>query len=92
MAGFFAAGSSRVGCGRKSTCGRKANIPSRWDNKRRKSGHTITKEEYTKMSESMRTIQIFDTTLRDGEQAPGASLQPEQKIVLAGKLAELALT
>ncbi|MFE0557053.1 hypothetical protein ACFW1P_14130 [Paenibacillus sp. NPDC058910] len=33
MAGFFAAGSSRVGCGRKSTCGRKANISSRWDNK-----------------------------------------------------------
>lgn len=24
-------------------------------------------------------IQIFDTTLRDGEQAPGASLTPEQK-------------
>lgn len=43
------------------------------------------------MSESMRTIQIFDTTLRDGEQAPGASLQPEQKIVLAGKLAELGV-
>jgi 2-isopropylmalate synthase len=43
------------------------------------------------MSESMRTIQIFDTTLRDGEQAPGASLQPEQKIALAGKLAELGV-
>lgn len=25
-------------------------------------------------------IQIFDTTLRDGEQAPGASLTPEQKL------------
>lgn len=38
-----------------------------------------------------RTIQIFDTTLRDGEQAPGASLTPEQKIVLAGNLADLGV-
>lgn len=36
-------------------------------------------------------IQIFDTTLRDGEQAPGASLTPEQKIILAGKLADLGV-
>ncbi len=36
-------------------------------------------------------IQIFDTTLRDGEQAPGASLTPEQKIVLAHKLAGLGV-
>lgn len=43
------------------------------------------------MNESRRTIRIFDTTLRDGEQAPGASLQPEQKMVLAGKLAELGV-
>ncbi len=38
-----------------------------------------------------RKINIFDTTLRDGEQAPGASLTPEQKIVLACKLAELGV-
>jgi 2-isopropylmalate synthase len=36
-------------------------------------------------------ITIFDTTLRDGEQAPGASLQPEQKIQLAAKLVELGV-
>ncbi|MCL6601617.1 MAG: 2-isopropylmalate synthase [Paenibacillus sp.] len=36
-------------------------------------------------------IQIFDTTLRDGEQAPGASLTPEQKILLAVKLADLGV-
>ncbi|BCG57658.1 hypothetical protein PUR_10830 [Paenibacillus sp. URB8-2] len=36
-------------------------------------------------------IHIFDTTLRDGEQAPGASLTPEHKMVLAGKLAELGV-
>ncbi|GAE07353.1 2-isopropylmalate synthase [Paenibacillus sp. JCM 10914] len=43
------------------------------------------------MNESIRNISIFDTTLRDGEQAPGASLQPEQKIALARKLADLGV-
>ena len=36
-------------------------------------------------------IVIFDTTLRDGEQAPGASLRPEQKIVIARQLARLGV-
>ncbi|PYI52915.1 2-isopropylmalate synthase [Paenibacillus flagellatus] len=36
-------------------------------------------------------IKIFDTTLRDGEQSPGATLQPEQKIVLARQLAKLGV-
>lgn len=39
----------------------------------------------------MRKIRIFDTTLRDGEQAPGASLTPEQKVKLAGQLAALGV-
>ncbi len=32
---------------------------------------------------------IFDTTLRDGEQCPGASLRNQEKMVIARKLAEL---
>lgn len=44
-------------------------------------GYMVTKQ----------AIRIFDTTLRDGEQSPGASLTPEQKIRLAGKLAELGV-
>ncbi|AOZ92302.1 2-isopropylmalate synthase [Paenibacillus crassostreae] len=36
-------------------------------------------------------ISIFDTTLRDGEQAPGASLQPDQKVQLAAKIVELGI-
>lgn len=36
-------------------------------------------------------IRIFDTTLRDGEQAPGASMRPEQKIVIARQLARLGV-
>ncbi|MDO3410815.1 2-isopropylmalate synthase [Saccharibacillus sp. CPCC 101409] len=38
-----------------------------------------------------RTIKIFDTTLRDGEQAPGASLDVEQKVELAHRLARLGV-
>ncbi len=40
---------------------------------------------------SKRRIRIFDTTLRDGEQAPGASIRPEQKIVIARQLARLGV-
>lgn len=33
-----------------------------------------------------RTIRIFDTTLRDGEQAPGIQLSPESKLIIARAL------
>jgi len=36
-----------------------------------------------------RVIKIFDTTLRDGEQSPGASLSVDEKIAIAHQLAEL---
>lgn len=34
-------------------------------------------------------IRIFDTTLRDGEQSPGCSMSPQQKVVMARALADL---
>ncbi|WP_337243898.1 2-isopropylmalate synthase [Luteimonas sp. gir] len=37
------------------------------------------------------TIRIFDTTLRDGEQSPGCSMSPQQKVVMARALAELGV-
>src|SRR5512140_3543300 len=37
----------------------------------------------------MREIRIFDTTLRDGEQSPGASMNVEEKIQVAKQLAAL---
>ncbi len=36
-----------------------------------------------------RKIHIFDTTLRDGEQAPGASLTPDEKIKIARQMERL---
>ena len=38
-----------------------------------------------------RRITIFDTTLRDGEQAPGASMSPEEKLVVARQLVRLGV-
>jgi len=37
----------------------------------------------------MRIIKIFDTTLRDGEQSPGASMNVPEKLALAKQLAKL---
>ena len=36
-----------------------------------------------------RTIAIFDTTLRDGEQSPGASMNTEEKLLVAQELLRL---
>ena len=36
-------------------------------------------------------VRIFDTTLRDGEQSPGCSMSPRQKLVMARALAELGV-
>ena len=39
----------------------------------------------------MRQIEIFDTTLRDGEQAPGAALTAAAKLEVARALADLGV-
>jgi 2-isopropylmalate synthase len=43
------------------------------------------------MSSRNDKIRIFDTTLRDGEQMPGVSLTPEEKMEIAIKLDELGV-
>ena len=41
------------------------------------------------MAKDKRKIYIFDTTLRDGEQSPGASLTPDEKLKIARQLERL---
>ena len=36
-------------------------------------------------------VRIFDSTLRDGEQAPGIALDPDQKVAIATQLARLGV-
>src|SRR2546422_8185245 len=38
-----------------------------------------------------RVIRIFDTTLRDGEQSPGAAMNPDEKVMVAKQLARLGV-
>lgn len=45
----------------------------------------------TNASESCRNIVIFDTTLRDGEQSPGASMNLQEKLEVAKALVELGV-
>ena len=40
---------------------------------------------------SNRNVQIFDTTLRDGEQVPGCKLNTEQKLIIAEQLDQLGV-
>ena len=39
----------------------------------------------------MRQIRIFDTTMRDGEQSPGCSMNPEEKLQAAKQLEKLGV-
>jgi 2-isopropylmalate synthase len=39
----------------------------------------------------VKTIKIFDTTLRDGEQSPGASMNVDEKLMLAKQLVKLGV-
>ena len=43
-------------------------------------------------STPVRTVHFSDTTLRDGEQMPGASLQPTEKVAIARALAEAGVS
>jgi 2-isopropylmalate synthase len=43
------------------------------------------------MTSTTNKVRIFDTTLRDGEQSPGVSINPEQKLQIALKLDQLGV-
>ncbi len=42
-------------------------------------------------NKNQKTIRIFDTTLRDGEQTPGVSLTADDKIEIARQLSKLGV-
>ena len=44
-----------------------------------------------KILNNAESVKIFDTTLRDGEQTPGVTITPDQKIQIAIKLEELGV-
>ncbi len=48
-------------------------------------------ERVSKELKLPKRIRIFDTTLRDGEQTPGVSLTPDQKILIARQLDKLGV-
>ena len=60
--------------------------PGRWHREK-----TNSKRHEKKDNEMSRKIHIFDTTLRDGEQVPGAKLNKRQKIEIAQQLAKLGV-
>jgi 2-isopropylmalate synthase len=45
----------------------------------------------SKIQDNLQKVRIFDTTLRDGEQTPGVSVNAEQKVKIAIKLDELGV-
>ncbi len=56
-----------------------------------KPGATSERERWgRKMSEKER-VKIFDTTLRDGEQSPGATMNVDEKLVIARQLEKLGV-
>ena len=51
----------------------------------------VDTESESPSADSQRTIKIFDTTLRDGEQSPGASMNLAEKLEVAQLLAEMGV-
>ena len=48
-------------------------------------------EDGVRTQETQDTVLIFDTTLRDGEQSPGATLNVEEKLEIARQLSRLGV-
>lgn len=51
----------------------------------------MTSRAARKSNDGNENVRIFDTTLRDGEQTPGVTVTPEQKVQVAIKLDELGV-
>ena len=51
----------------------------------------LTEDLSIRRVRTMDKLLIFDTTLRDGEQSPGASMNVDEKLVIARQLANLGV-
>ncbi len=56
-----------------------------------KGEHSMPQQLSSKGEQTMERVFIFDTTLRDGEQVPGACLNPREKLEIALQLARLGV-
>src|SRR5579859_7820438 len=57
-------------------------------------GHAQPTTHYTRERDQQpreRLIRVFDTTLRDGEQSPGASMTLDEKLLVAVQLVRLGV-
>ena len=67
----------------------RVQIKGKW--LRTKSGAVFVLSGIPKGKTQMKTIQIFDTTLRDGEQAPGYAMNLDEKVRMALQLEALGV-
>src|SRR5262245_9673686 len=58
---------------------------------RRRDVEAVREEQRKQQMTSDNHVRIFDTTLRDGEQSPGATMTLEEKLRIAKKLEDLGV-
>ena len=51
----------------------------------------MSKSKNSEKTEDTERVVIFDTTLRDGEQSPGASMNLDEKLRIASVLEEMGI-
>jgi 2-isopropylmalate synthase len=59
--------------------------------KEKQKRHAANRRTFVMATNELKTIKIFDTTLRDGEQSPGAAMTHEEKLRIAELLDEMGV-
>jgi 2-isopropylmalate synthase len=61
------------------------------EDKEKQKRHAADRRTFVMATNELKTIKIFDTTLRDGEQSPGAAMTLEEKLRIAELLDEMGV-
>jgi 2-isopropylmalate synthase len=61
------------------------------EDKEKQKRHAADRRTFVMAKNELKTIRIFDTTLRDGEQSPGAAMTLEEKLRIAELLDEMGV-